>query len=342
MTDNATAQALAGEEPVSEAPESILDAPDAPASDDGLSDALKAVWDKHNPGEGQEATEAVDEAQEAAPEAEEAPKPEPVKAPYDLPKEYNELWPDLTEAQREVVARTYRENANKWGEIGRQVKGIEPIRDVLVKAAEEMPSLRDMTPDQVAAEMFTLAQWAQRLNSDPEAALREIAEARGITLSGEAPKQQSAPDASVAALKAQIAKLEQQVAQAANPEYLANQIAAHTAQERLQNEINSFSASKEHWNEVEPHMPAAIQLVRGKLGEGASATDVLSAAYDLTVNQFVSSPKASQDAAAKAATVDPAKAQEAKSFNVRSDATPSKAPKTERQLMKEVWRKHHN
>lgn len=345
MTD-ATAQALAGETaaPVSDTAESIFSAPDAASGPDEAAEraALDAIWDKASAEpEGDSAGEGENAPDEGAinPIAEPAePAPAPVKAPYDLPAAYNDIWGDLNDKQRETLTRSYREASNKWGEIGRQVKGIEPIRDVLVKAAREIPGMADMSPQEVAEQVFELAGWAQRLNADPASALKEIADAKGINLSGE---KQTDEQAASAALRAQIARLEQRLEQASNPEFLANQVTQITTQQRLQGEIDSFSASREHWGTVEPHMPAAISIAKAKLGQSASATDVLSAAYDLAVSQFVTSPTAPPAAAATAAPQrDPQKAREAKSINVTS-APSAKAPLTERQLMEQVWAKHH-
>ena len=124
-----------------------------------------------------------------------------------------------------------------------------------------------------------------------------------------------------AALRSQVAKMQTLLAKVADPEFMRQQFTSMNTEDRTMSDVETFAANAEHWGAVEPHMPNAITFAKAKLGESASASDVLEDAYKLAVSQFV--PKAEEPAPAVEATLvdDPLKAQaaaKAKSINLKS------------------------
>jgi hypothetical protein len=134
------------------------------------------------------------------------------------------------------------------------------------------------------------------------------------------------------------------VKQLSDPETWAERVTQVTQQTTVQNEVNQFASSAEHWDAVEPHMPNLIAVAKAKLGDGASAKDVLSLAYEQGVSLFVPEAKATPVTAPEqaAAVVDPEKTQsalKAKSVNVSGTSTGKPRPLTEEQELAKIWEK---
>lgn len=352
MSLEATAEALATDTamPVAEAP--------AMSEDDILDAAFDRMQETEEQDDPTPIEPEVDEAEtgdetpeddaETVDDGEEAP--EPVEAPSELPKSIKDAWKDIPEAAREAIVESQREANRKLSEQGRLVQGIAPIRDVLVEAAKQLPSLANMRPAEVASEVMELARMSHAFNTQPVQTLMGLVQKHGLqdamkqALDGQ-PISQEAQGA--AALKQEIASLKRQLAQVSDPEYLRSHVQAFTTESQTQNEVHQFAAQAEHWDKVEAYVPHAIPIARAKLGEGASPRDVLSAAYDLAVSQFVpQEPKApSRPAAAEAAIDAPEKteaARKAKSVNVTSRPSGSPKKMTVDEALEDAWRRVHN
>lgn len=353
MTLEATAEALANGEAMPEAPaetmteDQILDAafdkmqPEEEADDQ--------TPDKPETGEDEAAAEEAAEGDDEAAEGEEgeADGPEPVEAPTELPRAVRDAWKDIPETARDAIVEAQRDANRKLSEQGRLIQGISPIRDVLVDAAQKLPALANMKPAEVAQEVMQLAQLSHQFNAQPVETITGLIKKHGLeravfqALQGQGVPQGTRENVT---LKNEIASLKRQLAQVSDPEYLREQVTAFTTESQTQAEVNAFAQQAEHWGAVENHMPVAIQMAKAKLGQDASPKDVLKAAYDLAVSQFVpDGQKAkSEPAARKAAQDNPEKtesARNAKSVNVTS--RPSNKPKklTADEAMEEAWRR---
>lgn len=346
MTIDATAEALAGDT-LTPAEPSILEAPSAPEPEGDLGAELDAIWEKN-----QSSEEPVDPAPEA--EVDPAAEPEPAaaepapEAPSYLPHEIKSEWAGFSEGQRDLISKQWQDLNARHSEATRTAQGLKPIQEELVGAIRDIPALAQKRPEEVAASIRPLIMWGEAGKTDPRGTLSKIAQAWGVSdmLNGQAAQQpqaqQTEAGSAEAALRQQIALLGQKLEQATNPDFIANQVSAITAQERLQAEVDSFASSKDHWGDVEADIPHFVPVARARLGEGASATEVLNSAYDLAVKALVSSPKAPQPAAAEAAPlVDPAKAREAKSLNVSGSPANGRRAKTEDEALADVWNKNH-
>jgi hypothetical protein len=264
-------------------------------------------------------------------------KPEPVEAPTDIPGALRKHWATLDPEARDAIVASQREMSRKTSEAVKLAQGLDPIKNVLVKAAKEMPNLAGMRPEQVATEVFNLAQISAKFNSNPVETLVGLIDKHNMRdairqVLGGAP----AEGQQTGALQQKIAALEAQLARVADPEYLREQVSAVTTQERVMTDVQSFAQSAEHWDALEPHIPQFIQIARGKLGESAPARDVLAAAYDYAVQIYLPDAKAKAVAAVEAAPVpDPEKAKaaiQAKSVNVtgRTEGKPKEMTEDER------------
>lgn len=265
-----------------------------------------------------EAVEAPQEAQEA--EAAPEPAQEPVDAPTDVPVALRKHWGALPEDAREAVLSSQREMSRKLSDMGRQVQGISPIRDVLVSAAKDIPALMNMRPEEVAQEVLSLAKISGDFRTKPLETFIGLAQKHGMVdalrqaLGG---NPQAAQES--ASLQNEIRALKQQLSRAADPEFIREQVSAVTQQERVLSDVQAFAAQQEHWAEVEAFMPKVIPLLREAMPD-ASGKDVLARAYDLALQTYRPDLKAKAQAAVEAAIQpDPERTQaalKAKSVNV--------------------------
>ena len=293
-----------------------------------------AAYDKITADEPVEAAEPAPEAEEAPAEVEAAP--EAVEAPTDVPVALRKHWSALPEDARDAVLTSQREMSRKLSDMGRQVQGISPIRDVLVEAAKSNPAIMNMRPDELARDVMELAQFSAAFKSKPLETFITLANKHGMTdalrqaLGGQPQEAQQS-----AALQNEIRTLKAQLAKAADPEFIREQVSAVTMQERVISDVQGFAAQQEHWGEVEAFMPKVIPLVRDAMPD-ASAKDVLARAYDLALQTYRPELKAKAPAAVQAATApDPERTQaaiQAKSINVTGRTTGKPREMTEEEI----------
>lgn len=318
MSIDATAEALAGDEvaPVTEAPELSED------------DQLSAVFDKFQtenaPEPEEEAEEVSETASEAATEdAETAEEAEDVEQPpSEVPAPVRAIWATLSKDARDAIVNSQREMSRKLGEQGRLMQGLKPIQDVLVQAVRDMPHLSDLSPAQAASEMMELAKISRQFNDSPVETLLGLAKKHNIegamrdALAG---KPVSDASRNETALLKEIETLKTQLQRVVDPEYLRGQVEAITSETRVVDEVTKFAGTAEHWGVVEAYVPDFIPAMKAKLGESASPSDVLKAAYDLAVYTYLPEQKAKPEASEKDAKADPEKAEaalKAKSVNI--------------------------
>ena len=314
MELEATAQALA--------PETALPEPVASTETTEAEPDYGAVYDKLT---SDEPTEAPKEAQSEPEKAVEAPAEaetpaEPVDAPTDVPVALRKHWGTLPDEAKEAVLSSQREMSRKLSDMGRQVQGIGPIRDVLVSAVKDLPALGNMRPEQVAQEVVNLAKISADFRSKPLETFLSLAKQHNMTdalkqaLGGNQPAAQE-----TAQLQGQIRALQEQLSRAADPEFIRQQVSAVTTQERVLSEVQAFAAKQEHWAEVEPLLPQFIPAIREAM-PGASEKDILARAYETALHLKRPDLKAPVKAAAEAAPQpDPERTQaaiQAKSVNV--------------------------
>jgi len=285
---------------------------------------------------------------EAAPEAAEAaPKPEQ-DAPADLPAAVRAKWAALDEETRGAVATAHREMGRKLAEQGRLVQGVKPVVDVLQQAIEQLPSMKDMRPEDVARDVFRTAQISDQLRRDPVNTLLGIAKQAGAldglkqALSGESPTQAAQENVR---LVQELQELRQQIAQqsrAVDPAAMTQHIDTVIRQRDTMNFVQQFAAEKDNWQTVEPYIPAMIPFAQERLGQSASAKDVLSEAYDMAVHAHPELRAKLAAAAPAPATADPQKtasARKALSVNITGKPT-SKPALSERDQMAAIFDKY--
>lgn len=280
----------------------------------GYDAELAAAYDRAHAAEAetQPAQEAV---QEPAQEAVE------VALPSDLPSNLRDHWAAIPEQARAAVLAGHRDLQQRMAEQGRVVKAAKPVFDVLVQAAQDIPTIRNMTPDALARDVFQMAQFVGALNENPVNAILAVAQ-RHNALDGlrQALGQQGSPD-----MAREIADLKRQLAQVAAPDAIESKVNSILTMRSATQIVADFAAKQPHWQAVEHVIPTMIPLAK-QMKPGASETDVLAAAYDMAVNAL---PELRQKLAAQAPDPAVTAAQAAKAVNVKPVPGDNKAPLSE-------------
>jgi hypothetical protein len=339
----------------------MTDATAAVAETPALSeeDAMGALYDTLTADgvtdEPEEATEdaapeiKVEEKPETVAEIDDpAPDPAKVDAPTDLPSSIRAKWADMPEDARDAVLSSHRELTRKMADQGRIVQSSKPVYDVLVRAAQEIPTLKDMTPDQIATDVFKMAQIQGQLAADPVNTLLGIAKQYGAldamkqAIGGQNPSQAAQENVT---LMQEIRQLRSQLQSGTDPRAIEDRINQTLTVRETERMVSEYATQKEYWGDVEPLMPQFIPMAQQRLGEGASTKDVLDAAYDMAIHA-IPDLRTKATVPAKAQTQpDPARTQaqlKAKSVNVKSTSSGKSAPMTEEQRLAAIWDKHHN
>jgi hypothetical protein len=224
--------------------------------------------------------------------------------------------------------------SDRLADQGRQIQGISPIRDSLVRAVKDLPSLANMRPEQVASEVFELAQFNDAFKRDPVGTFVSRINALGMGAAiGEALGAQPAtPEGQqFGTMQREIAALKRELQQASDPQRINSAIEQHSARSNAQSEVQRFADSAPNWADVEQIIPGFIPVAKQMLGDSASGKDVLQKAYDLAIYAKTPAVKAE---AAKPAPPQPdpqraAQAMRAKSVNVKSGPTGKARPLSE-------------
>lgn len=348
MSIQATAEALAQEAmPEAATPEAQTEDQELEAIYDAALESPEKPEEAPQEAEAVETAEQPEDQENDASDAVEEPDDEPEEvtpAPSELPKAIRDAWKDIPEGARTAFLESQREMSRKLGEQGRLIQGIAPIRDVLVDAAQKIPALAQMRPQEVAQEVMQLAQISGRFKSDPVNTMMGLIRQHGLeqavsqALSGQQPQQTALRENQ---LLQKIDRLERQLTQVASPEYVRQHVEQYTTQTQVASTVNEFASQAEHWADVEADMPRYIAAVQA-MQPNASAMDTLRDAYELAVSRQVPSAKAktTKPAPQAAPVPDPEQvkaAQKAKSINARSATSGKPRALTEEQELARVW-----
>jgi hypothetical protein len=238
-----------------------------------------------------EAEAQESDVEEVAEEEPEESAVENTEAPSYLPQEIKAKWKDIPAEAQSSISKLVQDQNVKNANLGRQVAAFQPIAESVTRAAQQFPDL-NMTPQQLASEVVELAHTRANLQRDPLGTILMVAqqtgqlEALAAKLGGkQVSGYQGQPQQNIETIKTQqeIAQMRQQLQQANNPANVQEIVTQALADQALQNEVRSFGASREHWGSVEADIPVYIPAAQYNLGEGASNTDILDAAYNMAI-----------------------------------------------------------
>lgn len=332
------ASAPASESLVTEAPiTEVTTEPAAPSIDDDL----RGIWDKRNPprengrfapknptepsAEAPPVTEVADQTAETPLEQ---AKPA-IDAPVSWSAEQKAKWATLPPDTREYIAQRDKESHEAISRAGQQIKAFEPIRNVIEQFAPTFQK-NGLQPHEGIARMMAVN---EMLETNPRAAIAEIAKAYGVNLQGETTQEASPENARVAELEAKLAKVESHL----------------TAQQRqqMQAENNALAREIADFAKDKPHFESVRKVMAGLMQSGAAET--MQDAYDKaiyadpTIRQSlqVDAQKAAEEArkAEEAKRVSAAK--KAAGVNVKSSPGQSNHARTLDDDLREIARKHY-
>ena len=312
----------------------------------------------------QEAAEASLEGEEGAEEDEAgsstpSDRSDSAPVPAHLPKALKDAWSKLEPDVQKVIEEREREFGARFSEMGREIEKVKPLSEKLNGMIEQYPALKDRTPEQLAQGAAELAAVQMELDKNPLDMVLKIAQTYGVipqlqqAFSGLQPTNEQA---TIGRLNQQVAQLERQLQNAPNNQPNVDELVDSRFEQRdAEQAIADFAAKNEQtYNAVEAVLPQFIEIARTE-SPNATPTELLQRGHDLAVNAFnvngAKSPEPGNQDTAKAAP-DPTeteaknskrtvKAIKAASMNHKSEASSERPPKTNDELMGDIWDKHH-
>jgi len=281
---------------------------------------------------------------EAPAEAPEQPQAEPAKAeaPTDVPGPIRAHWASLPQDARDAFVKSQREMAEKVSNVNREMQAIGPIRDVVLRAAQELPEVSKMPPQEIANQIWGLFQAGQALQKDPERAFLGLAKQHNIDLAKLAGQNQApnAAQSEIRELKQQLRQQNQMLQQYANPQFIRQQIEGFHTETNVTGEVEKFRAEAPHWDAVESELPKFIQAVK-VMSPDAAPSQVLQEAYQMAVQRLGIDTRAATNGAgdepAPEAPERVKQAVKAKSVNVSSKPNGKPKPSDPKSAMAAVY-----
>jgi hypothetical protein len=327
----------ASESPVATEP-AVIEAPEAAAP--SLDDDLRGIWDKRNPprengrfvakNPTESATDApVNEvAVQTAETTQEQAKPA-IDAPISWTAEKKAEWASVPPALQEYISQRDKESHEAITRAGQQIKAFEPIRNVIEQYGHTFQK-NGLQPHDGIARMMAVN---EMLETNPRAAIAEIAKAYGVNLQGETAPNAEPGDARVAELEAELGKIKSHL----------------TAQQRQQFEAENNALAREiaDFAKDKPHFESVRKVMAGLMNSGAA--DTMQEAYeravyaDPTIRQsMLAEEQTKAEAKRKADESERVKAaKKAAGVNVKSSPGQSNAPKTMDEDLWAIARKHY-
>jgi hypothetical protein len=329
------------ESPVETVIETTTEQPTAPSIDEDL----RSIWHKNNPprengkfaaknstetaAEGAEVTEvAVQTAETVVEQAKPA-----IDAPISWTAEQKAKWASLPPDTQAYIAQRDKESHEAISRAGQQIKAFEPIRNVIEQFAPTFQK-NGLQPHEGIARMMAVN---EMLETNPRAAIAEIAKAYGVNLQGETEQNADPGSARVAELEAKLAKVESHLTAQQRQQLQAENNA-------LAREIADFANDPKN---PRPHFESVRKVMAGLMQSGAAET--MQEAYeraiyaDPTIRQSlqVDAQKAAEEKRKADEAERVAKAKKAAGVNVKSSPGQSNQTRTLDDDLREIARKHY-
>jgi len=310
-----------------------------PAVEPSIDDELQGIWDKRNPprengrfapkNPTEQAEPPVTEvADQTAEKVIEQAKPA-VESPTSWSAEMKAKLASLPPEHADVIkyaAQRDKEQGDAIARAGQQVKAFEPIREVIEQYGHTFQK-NGLQPHEGIARMMAVN---EMLETNPRAAVLEIAKAYGVNLQGETEQNASPENARVAELEAKLAKVES---------HLTAQQRQQVADENrtLAREIADFANDPKN---PRPHFESVRKVMAGLMSSGAAET--MQDAYEQachanpTIRQSLQmeAQKAAEDKRKADEAERVAKAKKAAGVNVKSSPGQSSQVKT---MDEDLW-----
>ena len=246
------------ETPITEAPEVA-----APSHDEDL----RAIWDKANPPRengrfvaknptepAADAPPVTENAVQTAETVVEQAKPA-IDAPISWTAEQRAKWSTLPPDTQAYIAQRDKESHEAISRAGQQIKAYEPIGEV-IKQYSHVFQKNGLQPHDGIARMMAVN---EMLETNPRAAIAEIARAYGVNLQGTTDEQNASPEnPRIAELEARLAKQEA---------HLTTQL-----RQQQQAEANELAREIADFAKDKPHFESVRKVMAGLMTSGAAET----------------------------------------------------------------------
>lgn len=325
--DNGAAPAAPATEAIAPAQTAV----EAPVNTmDAIAKTMSETYDKINPPRSdggqfapKDKAEADVPAKTEITDQTQTPPVEQVKPAIDAPvswsAEMKAKWSSLPPDVAAYAAQREGEAHKRISELGSQVKAYEPLRTVIEQYGATFQR-NGLQPHEGIARMMAVH---DMLEKDAPSAIKRIAEAYGVDLSGAQPAEGEQSDY-IRSLEARLSRAEKLAGEAHNSTRAQVEAENRRQQAELASTIEKFSKDK-------PHFEAVRHVMAGLMQSGAAET--LDDAYDMAIHankdirESISAERR-KEAEAKAAEEAKKKAEQAKkaaSLNVKgTSASPAK------------------
>jgi hypothetical protein len=326
-------ESLVTEAPITEAPEAA-----APSIDEDL----RGIWDKNNPPRENGRFAPKNPTEPDAPVTEvadrtaettlEQAKPA-IDAPVSWSAEQKAKWAALPPDTREYIAQRDKESHEAISRAGQQIKAFEPIRNVIEQYGATFQK-NGLQPHEGIARMMAVNEMLER---DAPTAIREIAKAYGVNLSGTSEQDATPGDQRIAELEAKIAKMDSHLTAQQRQQLAAENNA-------LAREIADFANDPKN---PRPHFESVRKVMAGLMQSGAAET--MQEAYDRAVyadptirQSILADQQKATEEKRKADEAERVKAaKKAAGVNVKSSPGQANQARTLDDDLREIARKHY-
>jgi hypothetical protein len=308
-----------------------------------LDEDLRNIWDKahpprengrfasKNPTESADGTAApVTEVAVQTAETTQEQAPPAIDAPISWTAEQKAKWASLPPDTQAYIAQRDKESHEAISRAGQQIKALEPIRNVIEQYGHTFQK-NGLQPHDGIARMMAVN---EMLETNPRAAIAEIAKAYGVNLQGSTDEQNASPDnPRIAELEARLARQES---------HLTAQM-----QQRQEAEANELAREIADFAKDKPHFESVRKVMAGLMQSGASETmkDAYEKAIyaDPTIRQSLQvEAQTAAEAKRKAEEAERvSKAKKAAGVNVKSSPGQSNAAKSMDDDLWAIARKHY-
>jgi ribosome-associated translation inhibitor RaiA len=324
--------------------------------DDSVDADLGAIYRKNNPerdANGQYASLIPDEGKDKeitdqAPVEGGEQQRAAIPVPQSWSADVKDVWQTLPPKAQEFLAKRESEMHGKITQQGQELSQFEPIRQVV----EQHMDVFERNGVSIDDGIGRLLNAERLLESNPAAAIAQIAQAYGVDLSqfGGKPSNGSDPNA---ALHQRIAHLESQLNETSTRIQQREQAEAQTQQQSTLTLIEKFASEKSDWADLENDVLTEITglkaAVAQKLIPAMTAEETLAKAYERAQrnNPAVWAKKLEADKKAddeKRVAEAKKRAEDAKRsnvINVKSSPAEGRVITTIDDTLKQVYRKHN-
>ena len=339
--------------------------PETPAAPPSIDDSLRGIWDKNNPKRdiltGKFAPRTATPAEAAAVTTEITAEEAPAEPATDQPNEpaaettavssiappnswsaeKKALWANVPPDLQSYIGEREAQAHQAITRAGEQIKAFEPLARVLQQHGDTF-TRNNLQPHDGVARLLAMESW---LGQDPVTAVKEIAKAYGVDLTGLNQQQPAQPAVGEQGTPAQDPRVSTVQAELAETKAELKKVTSYlTAQQReqiessnaaLARQIADFAKERPHFEAVRKHMGALMSADESLTLE--QAYDQASYAIPEIRNRILADQrKTDEDKKAKERAAQVAAAKKAGSVNVKSATGTGQAPKSMDDTLREV------